>query len=145
MALQSFRIPHVLRHGSLPASAHPPSLLRSYGVTSASAWQPPFFISRCCIKKLTWQTKRLAKPKFFLRKNGGWSFFGSNLVAYFDVLFETNFGSPKMQHLYNSSHIRYLPPKFEQNTLVKGLYPAREIRGIALALSRVYKKSRPLV
>ena len=39
-----FRLPHVLRHGGLPASAE------------ASAWQPPFFISRCCIKKLAWQT-----------------------------------------------------------------------------------------
>ena len=73
-----FRLPHVLRHGGLPASALPPSLLRSYGVTSASAWQPPFFISPCCIKKLAWQTRRLAKPKFFLRKNGGWSIGNSN-------------------------------------------------------------------
>ena len=48
---------------------------RAYGAMArqgASAWQPPFFISRCCIKKLAWQTQRLAKPKFFLRKNGGW-------------------------------------------------------------------------
>ena len=72
-----------------------------------------------------------------------WSFFGSNLVAYFDVLFETNFGAPKMQNLYNSSHIRYLCPKFEQTPLVKDSYLAREIRGIAVALSRVFKKSRP--
>ena len=37
------------------------------------------FLFRChSIKKLAWQTKRLAKPKFFLRKNGGWSIGNSN-------------------------------------------------------------------
>ena len=37
------------------------------------------FLFRChAIKKLAWQTQRLAKPKFFLRKNGGWSIGDSN-------------------------------------------------------------------